>query len=95
MMEGIGKIKNKILARKRVSKLKFQWILKVIWHLNFDICYYGEDYHPNRFLNSWASMGTTVKRSPTTPKLAILKMGASGSLLMATMMSDVFIPAWC
>jgi len=50
-------------------------------------------YRPKRFLNSCVSMGTTLKRSPTIPKVAILKIGASASLLMATMISDVFIPA--
>ena len=50
-------------------------------------------YRPKRFLNSWVTKGSTVKRSPTIPYVAILKMGASASLLIATMISDVFIPA--
>ncbi len=50
-------------------------------------------YFPNRFLNSSVIMGTAVKRSATMPKVAILKIGASGSLLIATMISEVFIPA--
>jgi len=41
------------------------------------------------------SAGTTSKASPTTPKSATLKMGASGSLLIATMQRDDDIPARC
>ena len=43
-------------------------------------------------LTSW---GTTVKRSPTTPKSAISKMGASASLLIAMMVLAVCMPARC
>src|SRR3954453_18433505 len=39
--------------------------------------------------------GTTVFRSPTTPKSASSKIGASGSLLMATMVFEVCMPARC
>ena len=39
--------------------------------------------------------GTTWKRSPTMPMSATPKMGASGSLLMAMMVSDEFIPTRC
>ncbi|KJL42300.1 hypothetical protein RS82_02316 [Microbacterium trichothecenolyticum] len=39
--------------------------------------------------------GTTVKMSPTTPKSAISKIGASASLLMATIVLAVCIPALC
>src|SRR5690606_39125795 len=41
------------------------------------------------------SCGTTVNRSPTTPKSAISKIGASGSLLIATIVLAVCIPARC
>ena len=39
--------------------------------------------------------GTTVLRSPMTPKSASSKIGASGSLLMATMVFEVCMPARC
>lgn len=41
------------------------------------------------------SCGTTWNRSPTTPKSAISKIGASGSLLIATMVLAVCMPARC
>ena len=42
------------------------------------------------------SWGTMVKRSPTTPKSAISKIGASGSELTATMvLEDCMPPRWC
>src|SRR4029453_18336912 len=41
----------------------------------------GRVYFPRTFLNSFVSSGTTSKRSATIPKSAILKIGASGSLL--------------
>ena len=44
---------------------------------------------------SSVSAGTTVNRSPTTPKSAKEKIGASGSLLMATMYCEVCMPARC
>merc|ERR1719197_1898558 len=37
--------------------------------------------------------GTTSKRSPTTARSATCMIGASGSLLMATMHLESFIPA--
>ena len=40
-------------------------------------------------------MTPTSKRSPTMPKSATLKMGASGSLLTATMTLEEDIPARC
>ncbi len=39
--------------------------------------------------------GTTVNRSPTMPKSATSKMGASASLLIATMVFAVCMPARC
>ena len=39
--------------------------------------------------------GTIWKRSPTMPYVATLKIGASGSLLIATMTFDEPIPARC
>ena len=41
------------------------------------------------------SCGTTVKTSPTTPKSAISKIGASASLLTAMMVFAVCMPARC
>ncbi len=41
------------------------------------------------------SSGTRVKRSPTRPTSATWKMGASSSLLMATMILLSFMPARC
>ncbi len=41
------------------------------------------------------SSGTTVKRSPTRPISATWKMGASSSLLIATMTLESYIPARC
>lgn len=39
--------------------------------------------------------GTTSNRSPTIPKSHLEKMGASGSLLMATTTRDEAMPAKC
>src|ERR1051326_7953325 len=44
---------------------------------------------------SSVSAGTIWKRSPTTPRSATRKIGASGSLLIATMCFDDDIPARC
>ncbi len=41
------------------------------------------------------SCGTTVNKSPTTPKSAIPKIGASASLLIATIVFAVCMPALC
>ena len=41
------------------------------------------------------SAGTISKRSPTTPTSATSKIGARGSLLMATMKSEPFMPTTC
>lgn len=48
-----------------------------------------------RASRAWMSAGTTVNTSPTTPKSAISKMGASASWLMATMVLAVCMPARC
>ena len=50
-------------------------------------------YSPASIL--FTSSGMTWKRSPTIPKCAMSKMGALGSELIATMMSEPFMPAWC
>jgi len=50
---------------------------------------------PLRFFNSSVRAGTTLNRSPTIPKSDIEKIGASASLLIATMFFDVCIPALC
>ena len=48
-----------------------------------------------RASSSAMTCGTTSKMSPTMPKSAISKIGASASLLMATMVSEVCIPTRC
>ncbi len=58
-----------------------------------DAIYSREDFF-------WASSalmscGTTVNRSPTIPKSAISKMGASGFLSIATIVRAVCMPARC
>ena len=45
--------------------------------------------------NASVSAGTTSCRSPTTPYLATLKIGAEGSLLIATMQFEPFMPTRC
>ncbi len=50
---------------------------------------------PPQPFNCLTSSGTTWNRSPTMPKWATSKMGACGSELMATMMSEPFMPARC
>lgn len=47
------------------------------------------------FSISSINAGTTVNTSPTTPKSAISKIGASASLLIAIMNFDVCMPALC
>ena len=52
----------------------------------------------SRFRSAYSfsvSSGTTLKRSPTRPKSAIWKIGASSSLLMATITFESFMPARC
>src|SRR5262249_11978289 len=44
---------------------------------------------------SSVSCGTTLNRSPTTPKSASSKIGASGSLLITMMVFEVCMPARC
>ena len=41
------------------------------------------------------SFGTTLVTSPTIPRSAMVKMGASRSLLMAMMFFAPFIPTMC
>src|SRR5215467_9087753 len=48
-----------------------------------------------RFSISSTSCGTTLNRSPTTPKSASSKMGASGSLFTTMIVFDVCMPARC
>ena len=50
---------------------------------------------PFRFSISCTAWGSTVCRSPTTPKSAIAKIGASPSLLTTTTVFEVCIPALC
>src|SRR5690606_36106432 len=50
---------------------------------------------PLRLLISSVSCGAMSNRSPTTPKSAISKIGASGSLFTATIVFEVCIPARC
>jgi peroxiredoxin len=44
---------------------------------------------------SFSSSGTIVKRSPTSPKSATSKIGASASLLMATIVRASLMPVRC
>src|SRR3569833_2372496 len=48
-----------------------------------------------RFLISSVSCGATWNRSPTTPLSTSSKIGASESLLMATIVLEVCMPARC
>ena len=50
---------------------------------------------PLRAVICSVAAGTTVFRSPTIPKSASSKIGASGSLLMATIVFEVCMPARC
>src|SRR5690606_37252051 len=50
---------------------------------------------PLRVLTSSVACGSTVNRSPTTPKSTSWKIGASSSLLIATIVLDVCMPARC
>jgi hypothetical protein len=52
-------------------------------------------YAPLAFFTSSVSAGRMVKRSPTTPRSAMRKIGASASLLIATMCLELDIPARC
>jgi len=52
-------------------------------------------HQPFRLVTSSVSRGTTLNRSPTTPKSEMAKIGASASLLMATIVLDVCMPARC
>jgi hypothetical protein len=51
--------------------------------------------YPLRACSSSMSWGTTLSTSPTTPRSASLKIGASASLLMATMFLLPFMPTVC
>ena len=50
--------------------------------------------YPRAFRAS-ISAGSTLWTSPTMPRSAIWKMGASGSLLIATMFFEPFMPTMC
>ena len=50
---------------------------------------------PVRRRTSSVSAGSTWKRSPTTPRSASLRIGASGSFVMATMRREPFMPTAC
>lgn len=50
-------------------------------------------YFPSRLRNASVSGGKMAYKSPTTPYRASLKIGASGSLLIATMILLERIPA--
>ncbi len=49
----------------------------------------------SRALSASISWGRTLCTSPTIPRSATEKMGASWSLLMATMFLEFFIPTRC
>ena len=50
---------------------------------------------PLRSFTSSVSFGTTSLRSPTMPRSLNSKIGALGSLLMATIVCEVCIPTLC
>ena len=50
---------------------------------------------PLRSFTASVSCGATLNRSPTTPKSAISKIGASASLFTATIVFEVCMPARC
>ena len=53
-------------------------------------------YEPvRRFSISSVRAGTTLKRSPTTPRSAIFRIGASGSFVIATIRLAPFMPTRC
>ncbi len=53
-------------------------------------------YEPvRRFSISSVRAGTTLKRSPTTPRSAIFRIGASGSFVIATIRFAPFMPTRC
>ncbi|SDQ78263.1 hypothetical protein SAMN04489742_2543 [Arthrobacter crystallopoietes] len=58
-------------------------------------CSRSGQVQPRRAFISSINWGTTVKTSPTTPKSAISKIGASPSLLMATIVLAVCMPERC
>ena len=51
--------------------------------------------HPLRAWTSSVSFGTIVCRSPTTPRSANSKIGAFGSLLIATIVFELCMPTLC
>ena len=58
------------------------------------IVHFKNDYFFTAF-NASVNSGTTLKRSPTNPTSATSKIGASASLLIATITLLSFIPAKC
>ena len=53
-------------------------------------------YEPvRRFSISSVRAGTTLNRSPTTPRSAIFRIGASGSFVIATIRFAPFMPTRC
>ncbi len=67
-MKGIEKIKNKMEEGSSENgdwkKIKAQ---NEFGPKTIDIRFVSSAYLPSRFLNSWVTIGTTVKRSPTIP----------------------------
>src|SRR5690606_10230667 len=55
----------------------------------------GRPYPPRTARSFSVSFGASSCTSPTMPKSAILKIGASGSRLIATIVSDPRIPTVC
>src|SRR6266511_6817 len=56
----------------------------------------GPDCHPPRFaFTSSVSLGTISCTSPTTPRSEYSKIGAFGSLLMATIVPEPCMPTLC
>ena len=59
----------------------------------WEVC--GAGHPPRRSRTSSVSFGTTWWTSPTTPKSANSKIGAFGSLLIATIVPELCIPTLC
>ena len=53
------------------------------------------EHQPLRAATAFVSSGAMVNRSPTTPRSAMSKIGASPSLLTATIVFEVCMPARC
>ena len=81
-----------ILRRWQIRNQKYRFLMS---RGTRDLLPNEDVYLPNFFLNDFVNAGRIWKRSPTIPYLAALKIGASGSLLMATTNLAERIPTIC